>query len=48
MIVRKLAFDKHNCMANNDVGTGNLSPMLQLLHMCGHAYMQLQLSLGMD
>ena len=36
MMHRKIATDKCNCTADGDVGKGNFSLALQLLHMCGH------------
>ena len=37
-----------NCAVDSDVGTGDFSLVLGILHVCGHARMRSHVSPGMD
>ena len=37
--IAKYSFDSCNCMVDKDVGTGDFSLVLGILHVCGHVHM---------
>ena len=44
----KFKFDVCNCTVGNDVGTGDFSLVLGVLHVCGHAHVRSHVSPGMS
>ena len=44
----KFLFGISDCTVNNDVGTGDFSLVLGILHACGHAHVRSHVSPGMD
>ena len=46
--ITKLLFDTHNCRVDSDVGTGDFSFVLGILHVCGHAHAPSHMAPGMD
>ena len=45
---KKFVFGIYECPAVSDVGTGDFSPELGILHVCGHAHVRSHESPGMD
>ena len=43
----KFLFGMCDCTVDSDVGTGNFSLVLGILHVYGHAHVRLHVSLGM-
>ena len=41
---KKYLFGMCDCVVSNDVGTGDFSLLLAVLHVCGYAYMRLHVS----
>ena len=39
-------FDMCNCITDSDIGMGNFSLMLGILHMCGHTHVSSRVSLS--
>ena len=46
--ITKLLFGTHNCRVDCDVGTGDFSLVLGILHVCGHAHAPSHMAPGMD
>ena len=44
----KLLFCMCDCTVDIDVGTGDFSPALEILHVCGHAHVRSDMFPGMD
>ena len=45
---KKFLFGMCDCTVDSDVGARNFSLVLESWHMCGHTYVRLHVSFGMD
>ena len=48
VVATKFIFDMRDCTVESDFGSDNFSPVLGILHVCGHVHVRSHESPGMD
>ena len=48
VVAKKFLFGTCDCTVDSDAGTGELSLVLGILHLCGHVHVRSHMPLGMD